>query len=416
MQIDFGSILIILSILSPTLILIYRFPHISILAPIFGTMFSLPISIWFGNLSLTTLSLQLIGVCSSILLFTRAKTKNLTSQISKSLLILIFVCFMGFIIGVQSVERIVQLQAIKILILPIILSIGSINPKFNWKLSLKILIAILGVQNVVAIIEYKLGVYYLMSIGLQYGKELRHINGQLRPPALFMNHFEYGLFSAAIFVACITYMEYSSSQADKWIKFGISISLLGVLLSTARTAIVIVLAAYILKNQFKTSDSFLLHGRIAKSVNATGMAILIALIFPSLSSDGSAYSRIDNWRLILSEFNIWIGSGLGIAGGATSSNFSNKERVVIVDNYFLSLLAQVGILGLILFLLCLYFLIETEFKNKFIITALLCSFLTLESWEYFASMTIFLISLFRMKISLDEKAFNETHDLKLNDS
>jgi hypothetical protein len=308
------------------------------------------------------------------------------------------------------------LQAIKILILPIILSIGSINPKFNWKSSLKILIAILGIQNVVAIIEYKLGVYYLMSIGLQYGKELRHINGLLRPPALFLNHFEYGLFSAAIFVACIAHMEYSSPQTDKWIKFGISISSLGVLLSTARTAIVIVLAAYILKNQFKSSDSFLLYGRIAKAVNAAGMVILIALISPSLSSAGSAYSRIDNWRLILSEFNIWIGSGLGIAGGATSSNFYNKEQAVIVDNYFLSLLAQVGILGLILFLLCLYFLIETQLKNKFIITALLCSFLTLESWEYSASMTIFLISLFRMKISLDEKEFYETHDLKFNDS
>jgi len=235
-----------------------------------------------------------------------------------------------------------------------------------------------------------------MSIGLKYGSQLRDIEGQLRPPALFLNHFEYGLFSAAIFVACITYKEYSSFGNERWIKYGILISGLGVLLSTARTAILIVLVSYVLSNQINNSRSMLFQGKIAKTIKAFVLMILIVLSLPSLGASASFYSRLTNWKLILNSFNILVGNGLGSAGGATSSNFYRKESKIIVDNYLLSILAQIGVIGLILFLICLFGLIESQLKHKFTIIALVASFLTLESWEYFAPMAILLISNFHV--------------------
>jgi hypothetical protein len=371
-------------------------PHVGILAPICGVMFSLPISILFGNLTLITLAFQLIGLASSMVLLLKSGANSLVAPIVTSLMILLFICVLGYLIGIQRVEQIVQLQAIKILILPIMLSIGCINPRFHWKNSLKILIAILGFENLIAMIQYRLGVSYLISIGLEYGSELRQIEGQLRPPALFLNHFEYGLFSAAIFVACLGYKKYSLLKSELWIKYGFFISGLGVLLSTARTAILIVLVAYVLSSQIDISGPKFLKGKVAKTINALGLAFIITLIFPSLAASASLYSRYDNWQLILSKFNIFFGNGLGSAGGATSSNFYREESKVIVDNYLLSILAQVGVIGLVLFLACLFGLVKGQTKHKFIVIAIAFSFLTLESWEYYAPMSILLIAQFQV--------------------
>jgi hypothetical protein len=393
---DFSSLAFLILGLVIVVLIIFIKPHLSILAPIYGVMFSLPISILFGNLSLVTLGLQLIGIVSSMVLLLKAGTNRLVAPIVSSLIILLFICVLGYLIGIQRVEQIVQLQAIKILILPIMLSIGCINPKFNWKNSLKILIAILGIENFFAIIQYRLGVSYLISIGLEYGSELRQIEGQLRPPALFLNHFEYGLFSAAIFVACIGYKKYSSLGNERWVKYGFFISGLGVVLSTARTAILIALVAYVLSSQLDNSRSKILKGKVAKSINALGLAFIITLIFPSLAASARFYSRFDNWQLILIKFNIFFGNGIGSAGGATSSNFYREESKVIVDNYLLSILAQVGVIGLVLFLICLFGLVKGQIKHKFVVIAITFSFLTLESWEYFAPMSILLIAQFQV--------------------
>lgn len=393
---DFSSLVFFILSLVIASLLIFMKPHVGILAPIYGVMFSLPISILFGNLTMITLAFQLIGLVSSMVLLLKSRENSIMAPIVTSLIILLFICVLGYLIGIQRVEQIVQLQAIKILILPIMLSIGCINPKFNWKKSLKILTAILGFENLIAIIQYRLGVSYLISIGLEYGSELRQIEGQLRPPALFLNHFEYGLFSAAIFVACLSYKKYSLLKNELWIKYGFFISGLGVLLSTARTAILIVLVAYVLSSQIDISGSKLLKGKVAKTINALGLAFIITLIFPSLAASASIYSRFDNWQLILSKFNIFFGNGLGSAGGATSSNFYHGESKVIVDNYLLSILAQVGVIGLVLFLACLFGLVKGQIKHKFIVIAITFSFLTLESWEYFAPMSILLIAQFQV--------------------
>jgi len=393
---DFSSLTFFALSLVIAALLIFMKPHVGILVPIFGVMFSLPISIFLGNLTLITLAFQLIGFFSSMVLFFTSGANSLMAPIMRSLIILLFICILGYLIGIQRVEQIVQLQAIKILILPIMLSIGSINPKFNWKYSLKILIAILGLENFIAIIQYRLGVSYLISIGLEYGSELRQIEGQLRPPALFLNHFEYGLFSAAIFVACLGYKKYSLLKNERWIKYGFFISGLGVLLSTARTAILIVLVAYVFSSRFDISGPKFLTGKVARTITALGLAFIITLILPHLGALGSVYSRFDNWRLILSKFNIFFGNGLGSAGGATSSNFYREGSKVIVDNYLLSILAQIGVIGLVLFLTCLYGLVKSQIKNKFIVIAVTFSFLTLESWEYFAPMSILLVAQFQV--------------------
>lgn len=400
-----NSLLIVLFL--PIAFLIFYKPEYLILVPIYGVMFSLPLNLWIGKLSFVTLILQLIGLLASLILFFRSSKSKLFRPILKSLFLLTFICTMGFIIGIPNVDFIVQLQAIKILILPVVLSIGSINKHFNWQKYLKTLIILLCFENIVAIIELRMGIFTLMTLGLEYGSELRQIKGQLRPPALFLNHFEYGLFSASVFVACLSLKRYSASQNYAWMNAGLIISSLGVFLSTARTAVIIVLVSYILKNQ-TNSNIFRIHSkRIVKIINSIGVLSVVALIFPSLVASESLYSRVINWQNILSRFNIVIGNGLGSAGGATSSNFYRQESKVIVDNYFLSLLSQIGVLGLCLFIFCLLGLTRLPLRHKYIVFALVSSFLTLESWEYFGAMTILLISMFSIGRFFNDGEFND---------
>lgn len=370
--------------------------------PFLGVMFGLPIHQYIPNSNYFIYLLQLTGICASIRLFYLAQNSEIKQRLKTSIFLMSYLSVIGIVIGRNVVSLIVALQGVKLLLLPILLSIGAVSDRIRWDRIFKVLVVLSSVQISVAIGEYFIGVSKLMDLGLVYGTQIRQIEGQLRAPALFSTHFEFGLFCAALFSASIYANEIASRIGRMWIKFGIFFGIFGAILSTARTALLIVCVVFMIKKieSSEIPNRFLI--RLFRLGAISAFFILLVIFLPSVVTSKSLFSRFENWASILGSFNVFLGGGIGIAGGATNSNFADISKRIVVDNYILSLLVQVGVLGLVLFLMSLKNYSFPKPQISPILASVLLSFFTLESWEYYGSISIMLILQIRLLANLEK--------------
>jgi hypothetical protein len=373
------------------ILLVAKNPMIAWSLPYLGVMFGLPIALFIPNSNYFIYSLQLSGICASARLFAISPNSEIKKRIWNAILLLSFISILGLLIGLGEVSPIVAFQGVKLLLLPILLSIGAINSEIRWDKIFKVLVSLMFLQVLMAITEYVIGITKLLDLGLVYGTQVRQIEGQLRAPALFSTHFEFGLFSAALFCASVYLKELSTNLKIAWIRLGAFCGILGVLLSTTRTAVLIVVFVFIARKIETTDIARKLFSLYLKTLILTVGSLLFLYFLPSVFTPDSIFSRFENWKIILNSFNILFGKGAGIAGGATSSNFAVASQRVVVDNYILSLLVQFGLAGLFLFLLAIKNLSLQPPKRSPLLLSILISFFTLETWEYYASISLILI-------------------------
>ena len=364
--------------------------------PFFGVMFGLPVSQFIPNSNYFIYTLQLTGICASIRLFSLSHNAEIKKRLWISILLLSYVSALGLLIGLNEVSFIVALQGVKLLFLPILLSIGAVNSEIPWDKIYKALVCLSFLQISVAITEYFIGVTKLLDLGLVYGTQIRQIEGQLRAPALFSTHFEFGLFSAAVFTTSLYVYDAGARIRSAWVRSGIFFGLIGVMLSTARTAILIVVVIFLLRRIETLDIPRRLLSVLSKLLILTLSCLILLQILPSVFTSGSVFSRFENWRNILSSFNVFFGRGVGIAGGATSSNFAEISQRIVVDNYILSLLVQFGLAGLALFLIAIKKFSLPSPRVSPILLSILVSFFTLETWEYYACISIMLMMQIRL--------------------
>ena len=235
-----------------------------------------------------------------------------------------------------------------------------------------------------------------MQAGYIYGAHLKELTGgshRFRAPGLLSSNFELGLLSAVIFViSLLTLTQLSNVVTKRMSIVGMSAGIVGSITSASRTSILFALLGMLIiairvsrQSSYSSASS-----KFAVTFLSFSSVIVAALSANSvLITTATTSSRFVVWRDLLHTGGLFFGNGIGSVGTTTTSKLAITP--VFVDNYFLSVLLQFGILGLVLFLICLFQLLKCNEKVRALIAPLLVACIFLEVWEYWIPMTCLLI-------------------------
>jgi hypothetical protein len=254
-------------------------------------------------------------------------------------------------------------------------------------------VALMSLSVVAAGAEVYLGVGKLLSSGLEYGREVRTYDGLLRAPGLFSSNYLFGSFAGVVgALAAIAYPGARSARRALRAVI-VAVAAAAVFLSIYRVGILILLFSLGLWILFKRSTTnFSL--KVAGSALMAAMGATVYLL--GLASTDSLKDRLVIWSRLLSEnSHAIIGNGLGSAGSASLSRFSSSA--VVVDNYFITLYLQLGLLGAFVALLASAVVLVTAVRAShadrimnawFVLLAVLFASLFVDFWEYTSAAAI----------------------------
>ncbi|HFJ9425847.1 hypothetical protein LKL95_20195 [Bacillus cereus] len=250
------------------------------------------------------------------------------------------------------------IYGIKITLLPIgMLFVGYYHCNSNGDRLIKILSILYAMVLFTWVIQYFMGLDKLLAFGYEYAVNVKNFGDKLRLPSLLGTPDSY-----ALYIAIVSLVIQNSNFLNKRYKikiFLIITTFLFLFLSTIRTALLLWLMAQgltavisVLKNKKRT---FLL--KCAIFFMFLPMAIIVAFLKMKDTGILSVYSltdRFTHWGLfnqpLFSSEGI-IGKGLGNVGAASvrleETGTSNWHYGV--DNQFLAIYQQMGIVGVILF-------------------------------------------------------------------
>ncbi|MFJ8415948.1 O-antigen ligase family protein [Bacillus paramycoides] len=288
------------------------------------------------------------------------------------LLLLVSLSIIGALGNINSGNLVTYTYGMKITIIPIgALLIGIWAKKYHISLD-KVLIAIFFTSIFVWVLQYQLGVDYLISMGFEYGKNLKHIDGFPRLPSIA------GTPDGYAFLLCITgiLVEYSNTLSEKK-KTRMCIKLLTLaflLLSTIRSALVLWIVFQFLMFIPKIRRATNRHKLLSISAIFYIICFLIIawLAFLSdskLGMSSSLVDRLSHWGKNAPQIDTlegWVGTGIGNVGSASLrlNDLGSRNDEYAVDNQFLALYEQVGIIGTLVFLAFITILILRLKKNS----------------------------------------------------
>ncbi|EEK53331.1 hypothetical protein [Bacillus cereus] len=288
------------------------------------------------------------------------------------LILLSFLTIIGIIGNINNGDLVTYTYGMKITIIPIgALLIGMLAKKYHISLD-KVLIAIFFSLIIVWTLQYQLGVDYLVSMGFEYGKNVKHIDGFPRLPSIVGNPDGYA------FLLCITgiLVEYSNTlfKKKKTRLFIKTLTLAFLLLSTIRSALLLWLVFQFLMFIPKIRKAANKHKLLSISAIFYIICFLIIawLAFLSDSKIGMSSSLIDrlsHWGKNAPQINTlegFVGKGIGNVGAASLrlNDLGTRNDEYAVDNQFLAMYEQVGITGVLLLLVLITIMIS-RLKNNF---------------------------------------------------
>ncbi|RZT21375.1 hypothetical protein [Fictibacillus sp. BK138] len=260
------------------------------------------------------------------------------------------------------------LYGLKITILPIVMLFTGILLS-NFIKKDKILNCFKGIFFIITatwLIQYFLGIEKLLNFGYEYGINVKHFYGYLRLPSTIGTPDGYAILLA--FLSII--IERNIKNKKIKILFFI-VSMVFILSSTIRSAIMYWLVAYITLFFLRVLTSrtkFIIYSSLLL-IFVPIFLFIMSKVNNSLFSIHSLEDRLSHWNLI--EFDPFstkgiIGSGLGSVG-ASSVKLEEINRSLngyAVDNQFLAIYYQIGILGIIIFLLIIFYILYVFFKKR----------------------------------------------------
>ncbi|PFW41305.1 hypothetical protein COL28_20455 [Bacillus thuringiensis] len=279
---------------------------------------------------------------------------------------------LGAIGNTNNGNLVTYMYGMKITIIPIgALLIGMIVNKYRISLD-KVLMIVFFTSIIVWVIQYQLGVDYLVSMGFEYGKNVKHIDGFPRLPSFV------GTPDGYAFLLCITgiLVEYSDMLSKKK-KTRMFIKLLTVsflLLSTIRSALVLWLAFQFLMFIPKIRRAANKHKLLSISAIFYIICFLIIawLSFLSdsrLGATNSIVDRLSHWGKNAPQIDTlegWVGKGIGNVGAASLrlNDLGSRNDEYAVDNQFLAFYEQIGVIGTFVFVILIFILISRLKKNS----------------------------------------------------
>jgi colanic acid/amylovoran biosynthesis glycosyltransferase len=306
-----------------------------------------------------------------------------------------FVVVVGLVVGMASLPFAQVFAGIRLFVTPILCAFVALTIGRPGTLRLlRFGTVIVVLSFIAAVAEYFLGAMWLADIGLEYGTAVRTIDGALRAPGLFTSNYSLGSFAGVMGALALVWWPSPESglRANLWRAVAAGASIGCLLLSTYRTGLLVFFVSIVL-----LIVAGLFKGGTWKPILlAVGSVGLFAFIWLSgLASTSSLFQRLDVWNKVVTTYGFLpLGHGIGFAGAASGSRFAGAP--VIVDNYFLNLAFQFGLLALIvvagLFFVAVVSVVKAHrtpvFAVGYVFVSCLVAFLFVDFWEYTAAMSL----------------------------
>lgn len=348
------------------------------------------LSIFYDNsmfkISKEVFFIGLISISLYYIWLNNSKTQQ--KIISEIISILIIILLINYFFNSRELNFYIFAYGVKITVLPlmsIILGIYiSLNKISIYKTLLIIWLMIIGVW----LFQNQLGLNYLLNSGFKYGINVKHFfSDTLRLPSTVGTPDNYAFLLSLI--SC--YLVFYTLKIKKYKTFVLYflISFIFIFLSTIRSALLfycIFIAISLLKTFYNFNKKYIYTLFIFISMIL--IVLLVTIPINPLISFSSSQERLQNWSSTVNPlFTIQgiVGNGLGTVGAADTkislNTFDLKGNAV--DNQYLALYEQVGIVGMILFFLLfirIFYFLENKKENSIsislIIALMVCSLFT----------------------------------------
>lgn len=352
-----------------TVVLTISAPHVltAVAIPVFASIPMLKVLFipWIGPLKDVMIVAAVIGIA---VLALQRRLAHLHHPVDGILVILI-VAFLGLYVfnlgaGFDAEayagpwQQGIRLTAEPLLLLLVGLTVREPGRVLRWSLA-----SLLVTGSVVALYglyQQKVGQWALVDMGYAFDVNVRTINGKLRSFGTLDDAFAYAAF-LLFGVAALLFM-----RVNRWVAASVStLLLLGLLASYVRTAVVVIAAlggVWLARKGQSVIAVLALVGAMAASVvllasqGATQSRTVEAAPNTYLSING----RTDVWKAVLGDKVKWpLGKGVGEVGTAADrSKFgvyqtresARAQATTAVDSGYLAVVADVGFLGLAVFL------------------------------------------------------------------
>jgi len=239
--------------------------------------------------------------------------------------------------------------------------------------------------------EFALGPGALVRAGLDYGTSVRTYQGILRAPGLFATNYALGSFAGVAGALAIVWWRYIEPRTGHWWRIATFVGAIACLgFSIYRTGMVVFAVAVLTWVMLDAS-----RGKVSRRLAAVVMlALLAAVVFvKGLVSTSSLHDRLAHWATIPSQYGFpLLGHGLGFSGVA-SGNQAAVERVV-VDNYFINIALQLGVVGIVFLIALTLITVRTlratgpspMMSSGAVLLSAIIAFFFVDFWEYGAAM------------------------------
>ena len=227
------------------------------------------------------------------------------------------------------------------------------------------------INALLAIQQSRVGAVALTREGYEYGSIVRQIGGTVRAFGMMPYGIPFGHSMALLAIACLAFVV-RSSRRDV-ILFG-SIGLLAVanlILSVNRTALLGLAVASIVV-LWSSGHLAIRKMSTAHLVGGVVLVVLLTLVGPGRQLIGgvvqgagntSVKTRLDTWGGVSLD-HVLFGDGPGTAGAAAVGRQIGgvTPRYAVVDNQYLSILLQLGVVGLAAFALSVTVLVRRTLR------------------------------------------------------
>lgn len=367
-------------------------PSVAVVLVIAADALALPgllLGVDWGLVTVSVFGLALTGAASAMVTMPR----TLRSRVLPTSFVLAAILVISALNGLAHLPDAQVVAGFRLIATPLCcLLIGLAAAPPSLPRVLKGSALLLAASAIAALAEARLGTSYLISIGLDAGTTVRSYQGQLRAPGLFATNYLLGGFAGVVgALAFAAWPRQTHRHSGRWQVVTVAAAAACLVLSIYRTGILILLSSVLLWVLVARRGAL---GRKGITILVGGGFVAAVVSFGYASAD-SLGQRLRLWNhLLASEPLSLIGAGLGAVGAASNSRFA-QDRVV-VDNYYLSLWLQLGVLALVLLggllILVLWLLragrADVSLRPGVVLASCLLALALVEFWEYSASMSI----------------------------
>jgi hypothetical protein len=378
--------------------LVIKYPELALVAVIVTEGLSLPITLLGLNLSVLNWAVYLLLVLAAFIALTRAGRQLRFIGLVAITAVAIMVIF-GYIGSAGHIPVEQELSGGRLISTPALAYIVGISGSVrrSTRFIMIVSVAVSGLSLVAGVVEQAAGVQNLLVLGLEYGTSVRTIGDEVRAPGLFMTNYSMGAFAGVVgsLVLCWKTSARSGTQrnAIRWVSLAIAVGAL--IVSTYRNGMLVLLLSVLLWTVVPQS-----RRRGVRIVGALAGSVLLAVyvIYSGLASTESLAARFTVWHDLIAGSSALFGSGIGYSGAASVSRFSSSA--IIVDNYYVSLWLQFGIIAAVvlagLFKGALQLVRRSRFNPTlapaYVFAAVLIACFFSDFWEYTSAASLALFA------------------------